>query len=410
MNGLHPQDGDPIPTDPLIEAEHDDTRDDVDQIRQLIRELDLGGGVARIHRRRPGAAQYTYEAEVPVDGFSQEMVRRVHGGGDYAIKLVSRGGKFVRQLKFSIDASHVGEMDRKKEIALPMNNGQDGNMMAFLLKSQEAAEQRAEAATHRAEQSMQLLMTSMMQSQTTLVQLMVGKPQPAAPEPFSRIIEVMAPLLVPVITQAMQPRPSGLGEIGELVKLARDLSPAAPTADAEPKEEDMMDRLSKILQAGAPLVQAFLDRGRSQPQPMAQVNPKPRPVQPAEPTPIPSAQDLERQAAEKALRDLLGQLKMVTPVLVRAASKNSQIESYLDFVDDYLDEQQYQALQMLLQRDDWVDTLFGGDPGVRSNMGWFENFRQMILNPETEVETDDDTPKTDSQGGAQASGPVGVPE
>lgn len=408
MSGLiHPQD-DGFPPDPILEADLEETRDDVEQIRQLVRELNLAGGVASIYRRRPGSAQHTYEGEVPIDNFNLEWLRTVHGGGHYNVKLKSSSGKFAKTIKVEIDASHVGELDRKKEVQLPMTTGTDSNMMAFLLKNQEAAERRAEEAQRRAEAAQQQTMAAMIQSQQTMVQLMMGRPEKAAPEPMSRIIEVMAPLLVPMITQAFQPRSSGFGEVTELVKLAKELAPAGAATPAEPGEEDVMDKLGKILQVGAPIVQAFIERGR--PQPMTQVNPtirrpEPTPVTPAQPPPIPSPEDAQRQQAEKVLRELLGQLKLVTPILVKASRKNGAIESYLDFINDHLDDEQYQVLELFLQRDDWVTTLFGDNPEVTANLAWFENFRQMILHP------DDDTPsEADSTGGAQAPGPAGVPE
>lgn len=404
---VQPQDDGP-PPDPILEADLDETRDDVEQIRQLVRELNLAGGIARIYRRRPGAAQHTYEGETPIENFNLEWIRTVHGGGHYNIKLVSSNGKFAKTIKVEIDASHVGELDKKKEIQLPMTTGTDNTLMTFLLKGQEAAERRAEEAQRRAESAQQQMMLSMMEGQKTMVQLMLGRPEKAAAEPMSRIIEVMAPLLVPVITQAFQPRSSGFGEVTELVKLAKELAPAGTSAPAEPGEEDVMDKLGKILQVGAPIVQAFLERGR--PQPMTQVNPtvrrpEPTPVTPAQPPPIPSPEDAQRQQAEKVMRELLTQLRMVTPILVKASRKNSSIESYLDFLNDYLNDDQYDVLELFLQRDDWVTTLFGDNPEVTANLGWFENFRQMILHP------DDDTPtEADSTGGTQAPGPAGVPE
>jgi hypothetical protein len=94
---------------------------------------------------------------------------------------------------------------------------------------------------------------------------------------------------------------------------------------------------------------------------------------------------------------------MVTPILVRAAKRNSPIESYLDILDDTLDEEGFQLLTLFLEREDWVTTLFSDDDGVKANLSWFENFREMILNP-----SDDEGEETPKDQAPSTTSPFGV--
>jgi hypothetical protein len=81
------------------------------------------------------------------------------------------------------------------------------------------------------------------------------------------------------------------------------------------------------------------------------------------------------------VRALAMQLRMVTPVLVRAAQRNSDVVSYLDVLESALDEQGRAILVEFLRRDDWVSSMFDDNPGVLQHIGWFTNLRAVILDP-----------------------------
>lgn len=386
--------GETIPEDPIIRADREDTEEDVDRIQQLLKELDLTGGVARIFRQRAGKAEFDYEGELPVDNFSLETIKRVYGGGRYQIRLTAKGGKYVKQIKFSIDPRHVGEMDRinQTQNAVTTTTPDNSNLITFLLKAQQDSQDRAQ---QQQAAMMTLMVTMMTESQKTTAQILAAamqrEPINVTPEPASRLMEVMMPML---IAQMQTPKSNNLADLVESLKVVKELATGQP--EKEEKEEDMLDKIVKV---GAPLIGAFMSRNQPMPQvPTPAPNPQQRPQIQAQP------EDAQRAAAEAKMRSLLGQLRMVTPILVRAAKKDSPIESYLDILDDSLDEEGFQMLVMFLQRDDWITTLFNDDPGVRENIGWFENFRTMVLNPETDEPTEE-TPKDPAE---KASSPFGV--
>ena len=193
---------------------------------------------------------------------------------------------------------------------------------------------------------------------------------------------------MPMLTESMRPR-GGMAEFAETVKLTKELM-GPPQAEKEEKD-DMLERLMSV---GAPLIGAFMNR--NQPQQQA---PQPRPVMPSQPAALPPTQE---QIAQGKAQDLLNKLRFVTPILVRAAKKKAFIDSYLDILDDALDDESYEMLVYALQRDDWLSTLFSDNPEVVSNRAWFESFREAILQPDEDTDASRSTPEQGTQNQEQA--------
>jgi len=354
---------DPLP-DVEPEFTHEEEQDDVSKIQALLKELDMGGGVARIFRQRPGQAKHEYEGEIPADAFTLETIKRSYGGGDYLIRFAAKGGRYVRSIRFAIDPRHKGELDKINEPPPVTQNSNDNSqaLLAFMMQQQQTQAQQAQ-------QSMTLMMTMMSESQKSMAAIIAaaigGGGRQVQSEPSSKFIEVMMPML----TESMKPR-GGVAELTENVKLVKELMGTAP----EKEEKD--DMLEKMMTIGAPLIGAFMSRGQPQPQ-----QPQPVRVNPAQPQALPTPE----QIAQAKAQELLGKLRFVTPVLVRAAKKNSYIDSYIDILNDNLDDEGHEMLVYMLQRDDWVTTLFNDNPDVVANRQWFESFRQAIINPDEDT-------------------------
>ena len=353
--------------DPLPDAEpefvHEEEQDDVSKIQALLKELDMSGGVARIFRQRPGQAKHEYEGEIPADTFTLETIKRAYGGGDYQVRFAAKGGRYVRSIRFSIDPRHKGELDKLLEPPAPVSQNDNSQaLLAFMMQQQQAQAQQAQ-------QSMTLMMTMMSESQKSMaaaiIAAAIGGGRQVTPDSSSKFIEVMMPML----TESMKPR-GGVAELTENVKLVKELMGTAP----EKEEKD--DMLEKMMTIGAPLLGAFMSRGQ-QPQPQ----PQPVRVNPVQPQALPTPE----QMAQAKAQDLLGKLRFVTPVLVRAAKKGSFIDSYVDILNDNLDDEGHEMLVFMLQRDDWISTLFNDNPDVVANRQWFENLREAILNPDEDA-------------------------
>ena len=354
---------DPLP-DVEPEFTHEEEQDDVSKIQALLKELDMGGGVARIFRQRPGQAKHEYEGEIPADAFTLETIKRSYGGGDYLIRFAAKGGRYVRSIRFAIDPRHKGELDKINEPPPVTQNSNDNSqaLLAFMMQQQQTQAQQAQ-------QSMTLMMTMMSESQKSMAAIIAaaigGGGRQVQSEPSSKFIEVMMPML----TESMKPR-GGMAELTENVKLVKELMGNAP----EKEEKD--DMLEKMMTIGAPLIGAFMSRGQPQPQPAQPVR-----VNPAQPQALPTPE----QIAQAKAQELLGRLRFVTPVLVRAAKKNSYIDSYIDILNDNLDDEGHEMLVYMLKRDDWITTLFNDNPDVVANRQWFESFRQAIINPDEDT-------------------------
>jgi hypothetical protein len=369
-------DAPPLTEDP--EFVHDEEKDDISKLQSLLKELDMSGGVARIFRQRPGQADYPYLSEMPIDAFSLENLKRIFGGGKYLVRFAAKGGRYVRSIRFAIDNCFKGEMDIVPTVTAPAQQNNDNNtLLAFMMQQQQSQQQQQQ-------NMMTLMMTMMTESQKSMAGVMVaamgGK---ASSEPSSKFIEVMMPML----TESMKPR-GGMAEFAETVKLTKELM-----GPAQPEKEEKDDMLERLMTVGAPLLGAFMNRGQPQPQPQV------RPVAPAAPVALPPTQE---QVAQAKAQDLLNKLRFVTPILVRAAKKNAFIDSYLDILDDSLDDESYEMLTYALQRDDWVTTLFSDNPEVVAHKFWFESLREAILNPDEDTAASGQTPEPGTEDQKQA--------
>ena len=357
---------------------HDEEKDDISKLQSLLKELDMSGGVARIFRQRPGQADYPYLSEMPIDAFSLENLKRIFGGGKYLVRFAAKGGRYVRSIRFAIDNCFKGEMDivPPTTAAPAQNNDSTNALLAFMMQQQQAQQQQQQ-------NMMTLMMTMMTESQKSMAGVMVaamgGKP---SQEPASKFIEVMMPML----TENMKPR-GGIAELAETVKLTKELM-----GPPQPEKEEKDDMLERLMSVGAPLIGAFMNRNQPQPPP------QPRPVTPAAPAALPTPE----QAAQAKAQDLLNKLRFTTPILVRAAKKNAYIDSYLDILDDSLDDEGYEMLVYALKRDDWISTLFNDNPEVIANRQWFESLREAIVNPDEDTDAAGEAPEPGAQNQEQA--------
>lgn len=363
-------DDDATPLTDEPEFVHDEEKDDISKLQSLLKELDMSGGVARIFRQRPGQADYPYLSEMPIDAFSLENLKRIFGGGKYLVRFAAKGGRYVRSIRFAIDNCFKGEMDTVPAAAAPVQQQNDNSaLLAFMMQQQQNQQQSQQAM-------MTLMITMMTESQKSMAGVMAAALGGKSPsEPSSKFIEVMMPML----TESMKPR-GGIQELAETVKLTKELM-----GPPQPEKEEKDDMLERLMTVGAPLLGAFMNRGQApQPQPQA------RPVAPAAPAALPPTQE---QLAQAKAQDLLNKLRFVTPVLVRAARKGAYLDSYLDILDDSLDDEGYEMLTFMLQRDDWITTLFADNPDVIANRKWFDGLREAILNPDEDTTTGREVPE-----------------
>lgn len=371
---MRPDDAFPMPEDPDVtarQAENEDLKDDVARIQELIRETGVAGGTARIFCVRPGTAKQVYLGEMPVESFTLEGLKAAYGGGDYSIKLVSDGGKYAKTLKLSIDPRCVGAIDKPTQ-----SQGMDPALAAVLARLQ---------PPDTSKDTMMPLVTGMMammmESQRANMQILVAAltGRPVQQDANSKVFDVIMPLAV----EALKPK-GGASDLLEAFKVFKEIS-GGQTTPTEEKD----DMLTRLLTVAGPVLGAFMNRGNSQP--MTQVNPVPAQI------PNPATSQPVDPMQEKVGR-LLGKLKLVTPILVKAAARNAGYDSYLETLEDALSDDEHELLETALNQDNWMEILFGNAPEVVKYGTWFNEFRLAYLTQDEADPADAPAPEQGTPG------------
>ena len=383
-----------------------DSEEEVSRIRDLAQSLDISDGVVRIFRQAPGRSEYDYEGAMPVDTFSLEELKRLYGGGKYQLKLASRTGKYIRSLKTSVHPRHVGEVYKEPEkpvTSTPTSPQAPNDLMMMLITSAQAqatqAREMAQQQAREAQAQQQMLLTLMLTNQKSSTEILVAALSGRTPgQSGGGGNEKMIELLTPMLIENMKPR-GGLTETIATVKALQELSAPAAPATTEPKEEDMIDKLSKLAGVVGPIAGAFMQRNAPQPQPMS-VGPMTR-ANPEIPGP-----SQEEAAIHARVQNLLGQLRFATPLLIKSAKSNQPVEDLVGMLDSFINDEEYEMLCQLLERDSWVAELFGNHPEVIANLPWFASLREVILNPEGDEAPTDSTEATPQGPTANPSSPL----
>ena len=265
----------------------------------------------------------------------------------------------------------------------------------LLLANQQKAAEQLNAQQQSSQSQMTTMLTIMMammsessKTMASMVAALAGsKTEPARDESFLR-------LLLPALIQ-QQNAGNPMNQFLETVKVVKEITAGTPNAPA-PEEVPMLEKLlPKGIEVAGQLASAFLTRNQPQHHHHA---PAPTPVQVTNPQ-AQQAATLAQPAADgippevKAKVDtLMMQLRMVTPILIKAANRNADIDSYLNTLDDLIDDAEHQILVEALRDPNWIATLFGNHPQVLANREWFTNFRDTIIHEHDHPETDASSP------------------
>lgn len=365
--------------------------DDLDKLDKVLARDDVSGGIVKIHRRGPTASRFSYVQEVPVEEFNMDWVKSVHGGGSYLFKLYSRDKRLYEEFSFEIDPRIRGTMDAPSPVpaVIPPGNDKAGNeMLALVMQMQQ--------------QNTQLLVTVMAESQKTMAGVMAaafgGRASQQASEPVSALLTAATGLIG---NRRQEPTP--MEQMASMLTLLRELKGMTggdSNAGPADEKETTGDKLLGMLAQSVPgVLQLIASRNQPQQPSMPQgprvVNPQPQAIpqapvpvpspnpQPATATPVPVPDDGSAQAFFANLPDsgkmLIGQLRQVYPLLRSGAASNTPVESYLDILEDAIDDEAAELLEKVMARPDWKLILFGEpDPQPAA---WFDNLREAYLLP-----------------------------
>ena len=116
--------------------------------------------------------------------------------------------------------------------------------------------------------------------------------------------------------------------------------------------------------------------------------------------------------AGKENPDMLVYIKQVLPMLVNAAAKNADPQTYADMLLDQLPTLGYAPLKEWLIKPGCLDTLAKIEPGIRYQAEWWESLRAAIIEALEEGGTDEPRPVQPNEatgpstGGATAGGAI----
>lgn len=344
--------------------------DDLARIKDLLAGLDLTSATCRIYRQAPGTADFVYEDEIQLDSFSLNLIRDNYGGGRYKLQFCD-GGKYVKTVKIAIRDSIKGLKTSPPEpppaAALPTNPTDPAFLMALMKQQQDQAERIAAQQREDSRNFMALMMQTMNASQQSMTQMVAALAGGGRSQGNDRIVEILLPSLLQ--------KPSGsLLETLEVFQKVKQLTGGECAAEpAEPAEEDMIDKFSKI----APLLQTGINAiGALASRPQA---PVPNPVQQAIPVgPSAAGPSPDDILAREKLATIRGQLSMALPFLVTAAKEDKPVQPYVEQLRSLVDAETLAILTQILAREDWMTILFQNPPPTPTH-GWFQRLRNALI-------------------------------
>lgn len=382
---------------------------ELDEMESAISELRQKGGMVKLYRRGQRESGFRWCDDMDVESFSESMIGRVWGGGDYLAQFIDSEGNKVARRSFGIDHKVKGEKDMPTTAA-PDAGGLKMEDVLNLLKAEREANapskdndvlKMMQISQHRSDEMMKLFLTLSMEGNKTMMSalstMMTGRP---AAEPTSKMMEAMTPLVLQMLNR--QDR----REENPLIKSIADLKEVKELLDDGGNEkESMFDRL---LGALAPmLAQGMMQRGagpaRQPAPPPAQqlhqptVQSEPIIINTAPASPIMSATPVDRHTS------VIDRIQPFVPLLVIAASNDTDPNSYVDILLDVTSDDELRTLTGILKQPDWRTILFAKHPQTGDHSAWFEQLRTEILNATDHA----NQPSTDDIGPGEDTEPAG---
>lgn len=351
-----------------------------DEIAEIIENLE-GATRARviIQRRAPGKASFTFCAEMTLEDFKASGIADISkrfGGGKYQLKFKDDDGKWAGTRTIDIDERLKGELDQPAGVS---SNG-DSTRTEMLMKELSAKDSSTtgmllQMMQMQSQQAAQALAAQAQQNQANLQLLTAAMGNKGID--WKQISAILAPL-TPIALEFVKNR-------------SKDATMQAIETLAKAKElfgdSGGDSTMESLLKSFSPLIAAKLGQQATPPpdtQQQVQIESAPANVVPLEspqlPAPEPEPNDPEMFKALMKAR-LLQSIRSYYPLLLKAAQKGSQPDSYLEVIlDQGLDEAPEAALDMLaemLGKAGWEREVFGVE--ALPSPEWFEAFRKAFL-------------------------------
>lgn len=410
--------GEQTVTEMLLQSEEPDFDE---QIRQIAQAEGMDDGRASISRRPPGRPAHVYCGEMALGDFSLEQCRRLWGGGDYRVRFRKANGEYAGHKSFVID--HDSKPDAQAVIASQRDNQRSDDSLATAVVGKvmdklapEKGEQQnvlLEMMKMQREQANQFL-TLMLKSQSDMVTAMANlaaaasKPAAVAPAPGLDMLTAL---------QVFDKLKGKDFDVIALFRLVKEMAEESGGKQPESWVEKLMPLVPMLLnggqpppgQPGQPGQPGALPSGQPQralPAPPGSVVTG-MPTMTARPAPVPIAGPTMNGGATVATPDGVAnptlpanpstpeEMKQLIVLIIR--QKLPQLKLYAaNGADPYdvsalvsnplaVPRDQFFQLCELLEKETWLDDIFGGEPAIAPFKVWFEALRKAILEDRDEI-------------------------
>jgi len=329
-------------------------------------------------QRRDEMGKYAFLMTIPISDWSEDTKRIIadkYGGGEYKVRVrKAGGGTYGRTFNFSIDPAvkpkgfensgngQGNSLDLIRQAKLL--TGDSTPMMMQMMQAQQA----------QSMQFMQMMQAQSAENMKALVAIM-ARPAAAAPAGNERIIEL---LLTKALTPpAPPPPPMDIDKMISVVAKLRELTDNGGN-DERPVREEKSDFFSDVMRALPSILKSFAAIRLPHP-PQQQIEQPQQPQQsapPSAPAPVAAPNPPAPADVAEVNKAALGQF---LPQLVSAAEEDSNTDDFAALIDGAMDDDQFDGIITLLERDDWFAVLADAHPPVMKWSNWFTRLRISLL-------------------------------
>lgn len=331
-----------------------------------------------VYRRGKKESKYKYVDTVGVDGFSIQGIAEEYGGGKYQFKT-KLGGQLGPVFCVEIDDRILGMLD--KQTTMPVGPNYDPLQMLKTVKDV-LGDNPQNSATNDILKSMlenqekqransQNLIVGMITAIAPIVAAIISRPSVQPVSSNDKLFEIILPLV-------MNKPNTDMAASLEFVKGLKALATDRPEKDSGMLEK-IMAMAATALPALAGAVSPQLTRQLNPP--MNQIPDQPQPGQPMPPQQPPDISQLVP--------------RVYAAMLTKAAKDDADVGPWVSIIEQMTDDTQWDGLQDLLLRADWLAVISHQLPELAPYPEWLGKLRDALLEDEDLTEPEkSDTVKT----------------
>lgn len=354
------------------------------KIVDMLKKEEFGDAVIELSRRSVTSTIFSHLAELPVAGFSQEMVRKVFGGGDYRARVRKNTGGFGPQWPFSIDHSipSIYPNAKKPEEEKPMDRTPE-----IITAVTAAVKSSLPAPPPPPDNSILVKM----------MELMMVNRAPAVDPNVAALAEAVRSLKDDIRDLKNRSENGGGDSFSKMVSMSAKIdemvarrmdSMGGGGGDGDAPKTDWKEKLLDIF---GPVAAAMVMKGMNidpngtqqlTPEQQAQLQQMIQQQQPAALLPA-AAQPGATATPVKPVTDMTPLFKIYLiefrRLALQAATKGRDAFEWADAKIDDIDVKYHDKIFELANKETWFAEIFGADAAATTHYAWLLDMRNMIL-------------------------------